>query len=100
LFAGRAGIRGAVPAGLQPGGAFYQQLLGTVHDAVAGWKVPTKPTFRSVFVMANAAGAQREVQAAVDGFVDEKLTDDIRQLSWPTSKEAYFFKQLFVLRHP
>jgi hypothetical protein len=48
-------------------------------------------------IMANSAGRQQEVQAAVDGFVDEKLTQSVEQLSWPAA-DAYFYKQVFVLR--
>jgi len=98
IYPGRAGIRGALPAGLEPGGEFFRQLVGAVGDTVKSWETSDEPPVRSVTVMANAAGRQQEVQAAVDGFVDEKLTQRVEQLSWPAAPEAYFYKQLFVLR--
>ncbi|MDH3717454.1 MAG: DUF6348 family protein [Planctomycetota bacterium] len=98
IYPGRAGIRGALPAGLEPGGEFFRQLVGAVGDTVKSWKTGDEPAVRIVMVMANAAGRQQEAQAAVDGFVDEKLTQRVEQLSWPAAPDAYFYKQVFVLR--
>jgi hypothetical protein len=106
LFPGRAGLRGTVPPALQSGGAFYPLLLTALREEVSSWETPRDFTLRSLFVMASAeeggAAGERaalDVQAAVDGFVKLELTERLAALSWPASGGAYFFKQLFVLRH-
>ncbi|NIL97219.1 MAG: hypothetical protein GTO53_06545 [Planctomycetales bacterium] len=98
IYPGRAGIRGRLPAGLEPGGTLFRQLIHEVGQTVADWKTGEVPELRSLMVMANSAGRQQEVQAAIDGFVDENLTQRLGQLTWPTASEAYFYKQVFVLR--
>ena len=40
LFPGRAGIRGTLPAGLDPSGDFYRRLLDALRRQVAKWPVP------------------------------------------------------------
>lgn len=106
LFAGRAGLRGTVPAALHSGGSFYTLLLTALRDEVSRWETPRDFSLRSIFVMASAEGSERapnaapvEVQSAVDGFVSLELTERITALSWPAAAGAYFYKQLFVLRH-
>lgn len=105
LFAGRAGLRGTVPPALHSGGAFYTLLLTALRDEVSRWETPRDVSLRSIFVMASAEGGTGsdespvEVQSAVDGFVNAELTQRITALAWPPAAGAYFYKQLFVLRH-
>ena len=100
LFAGRAGIRGTLPAGLNPGGIFYRQLLDVLRKHIAAWPRPDDQQLhlRSIFVMATSAEGQHEIQAAVDGFLQPALVADLSALPWPSAAEAYLFKQLLVLR--
>ena len=98
LFAGRAGIRGTLPSGLDPGGAFYRLLLDALHKMVMRWTRPSALAFRSICLMATTAEGEPQVQAAIDGFVDESLTQDLAALPWPRPPEPYLFKQLLVLR--
>jgi len=98
LFAGRVGIRGAVPPSLRAGGAFYRSLIARLQQVVAGWDLPDRYQLRSIFVMATRGPGQCEIQAAVDGIVDEKLVELLGGLPWPESEQAYLYKQLFVLR--
>ncbi len=97
LFPGRAGIRGAVPPGLQAGGSFLRQLLLSLRSAVSNWPDADEFIVRSIFIM-GSGGPDQSFQAAVDGFVSESLTDEISNLLWPSTGEPYFYKQLFVLR--
>jgi hypothetical protein len=100
LFAGRAGIRGTLPEGLNPGGTFYRQLLDVLRKHIAAWPKPegAQLQLRSIFVMATSAEGQQEIQAAVDGFLQPELVADLTTLPWPSAAEAYLFKQLLVLR--
>jgi hypothetical protein len=98
LFAGRVGIRGDVPAQLRAGGAFYQSLLARLQEIVARWEKPARFELRSIFFMATHTPAGCEIQAAVDGMVNEPLTDLLNGLPWPESDATYLYKQLFVLR--
>ena len=100
LFPGRAGVRGTLPTGLNPGGIFYRQLLDVLHKHVATWPRPesSEPQLRSIFVMASSAEGETEIQAAVDGFLQPELVADLTALPWPKAAEAYLFKQLLVLR--
>jgi hypothetical protein len=98
LFAGSAGIRGAVPAELRSSGLFYRALVARLQQVVARWELPSRWELRSVFFMATHGPGQRDVQAAIDGLVDEPLAELIRGLPWPTGEETYLYKQLFVLR--
>jgi hypothetical protein len=98
FFPGRAGIRGVVPAGLEPGGAFHRELLGELHKFVSAWDVPQQDTLRSIFVFSSSAEKRLVVEAAVDGFVHDELTAQLMGLSWPQSDEPYLYKQLFVFR--
>ena len=99
LFPGRAGIRGTLPPGLDPGGIFYRLLLDAVHKTVAKWTRPSGRVLRSIFLMATTAEGEPQIQAAIDGFVDEDLTAELTALPWPRPPEPYLFKQLLVLRH-
>jgi hypothetical protein len=98
LFVGRVGVRGAVPAELRAGSSFYQQLLAGLRKVVAAWPAPTRFELRSIFVMAMRGPGESELQAAVDGMVHQELGQSLGELPWPTGKEAYLYKQLFVLR--
>lgn len=98
LFPGRAGIRGPIPPELAGGGALYQSLLTVLHGLVSAWEKPARFTLRSVYLMVTASGDTREVQAAVDGYLDESLSRAIADLPWPQREDAYLYKQLFVLR--
>jgi len=97
MFPGRAGIRGAVPSGLQAGGPFLGQLLLTLRGEVSNWPEADDFILRSIFVM-GSGGPTPDFQAAVDGYMSESLTDTISSLPWPAAAEPYFYKQLFVLR--
>lgn len=98
LFAGRVGIRGAVPAELRAGGAFYRALLDRLRQVVARWEQPDRFTLRSIYVMATCGPDAREIQAAIDGIVHPELIALLDSLAWPTGGETYLYKQLFVLR--
>ncbi len=99
LFAGRIGIRGPVPAELRAGSVFYRALLERLRHVVAAWEKPSRFELRSLYVMATCNPNACEVQAAVDGIVDEKLVALLTGLPWPSSGETYLYKQLFVLRN-
>jgi hypothetical protein len=98
FFPGRAGIRGVVPPGLEPGGAFHRALLGELQKFVSSWDVPEQDTLRSIFVFSSSAEQKLVVEAAVDGFVHDGLTEMLKALDWPQSDEPYLYKQLFVFR--
>jgi hypothetical protein len=98
FFPGRAGIRGTLPAELQPDGAFHRALLGELHKYVSSWEVPQHFTLRSIFVFYSSAEGKSDVEAAVDGHVDAELTERLQLLDWPQAGEAYLYKQLFVFR--
>jgi hypothetical protein len=98
LFAGRVGIRGPVPAALRQGGAFYPTLLACLRRLVSNWEQPPRFTLRSIYLMATCGQAGCEIQAAVDGMLDQELTGLIQELPWPSAGETYLYKQLFVLR--
>lgn len=99
LFAGRVGIRGPIPAALRPDGAFYRTLLGRLRQVVSKWEQPPRFTLHSIYLMATCARAGNEVQAAVDGMLDEELTGLVLGLPWPAAADTYLYKQLFVFRH-
>jgi hypothetical protein len=99
LFPGRAGLRGTLPAGLDPGGVFYRFLIESLYKTVLKWPRPTGFELRSIFIMATTAEGEPQIQAAIDGFVDEPLTGELSALPWPRPREPYLFKQLLVLRH-
>ncbi len=99
LFPGRAGIRGTLPPGLDPSGIFYRLLIETLYKDVLKWPRPTGFELRTIFVMANAAEGEPQIQAAIDGFVNEPLAAELAALPWPRAHEPYLFKQLLVLRH-
>lgn len=106
LYPGRAGLRGTVPPALHSGGSFYSLLLSALREEVSRWDTPRDFSLRSIFVMASTEQeaatpdqAPVEVQAAVDGFVNMELTERITAMNWPAGAGAYFYKQLFVLRH-
>jgi hypothetical protein len=98
FYPGRAGIRGTVPAGLEPGGAFHRVLLGELHKFVSSWEVPHGFALRSIFVFYSSAEGTSQVEGAVDGFVNADLTARLKALAWPASDEPYLYKQLFVFR--
>ncbi len=98
LFVGRVGIRGEVPAELRADSAFYRSLLARLHEVVAKWDEPARLELRSIFFMATHSPTGCEIQAAVDGMVDEPLAELLQGLPWPQSDATYLYKQLFVLR--
>jgi hypothetical protein len=98
LFPGRIGIRGKMPAGLSAGSPFYRALLERLKQIVVKWEQPPRFTLHSMFVMATCSSSA-EVQAAVDGLVSEELVTLLSGLPWPTGKDTYLYKQLFVLRY-
>jgi hypothetical protein len=99
LFPGRVGIRGAVPPELRTGGQFYRLLLARLREVVSKWERPPRPELRSIYLMASHDADAGEVQAAIDGLVNEELIQSLGDLPWPRGAEPYLYKQLFVLRH-
>lgn len=99
LFAGRVGIRGEVPPALRAGGAFFRSLLERLREVVSQWDQPPRFTLRTIYLMVTRSGAATEVQAAVDGLVDEALASIVQSLAWPASTQPYLYKQLFVFRY-
>jgi Family of unknown function (DUF6348) len=99
LFAGRVGIRGPIPAALGRDGAFYRMLLDRLRQFVSKWEPPPRFTLHSIYLMATCGDADSEIQAAVDGMLDEDLTRLVQELPWPTTSDTYLYKQLFVLRY-
>jgi hypothetical protein len=99
LFAGRVFIRGNVPTELRGSGEFYRSLVERLRRVVATWEQPARFELRSVYLLASCGPDAREIQAAVDGLVNEDLVESLGSLEWPPSSETYLYKQLFVLRH-
>lgn len=99
VFAGRVGIRGKVPGALRADGAFSRALVGRLGQVVSQWERPPRFTLHSTYLMATCGAELSEVQAAIDGLLNEELTALVRDLPWPTGCEAYLYKQLFVFRH-
>jgi hypothetical protein len=98
MFPGRIGIRGRMPAELSATSGFYNHLLTTLARS-AYRSVPAKGfDLQSIFLMVSSAEGEREVQVALNGFVNPALTEEVAALDWPKSAEAYVFKQLFVLK--
>jgi uncharacterized protein DUF6348 len=95
---GRAGIRGTLPPGLEAGGKIHRELLNELHKFVSSWEVPQYFTMRSIFVFFSSAEGKQEAEAAVDGVVNNELTEKIKMLDWPQTEEPYLYKQLFVFR--
>ncbi len=98
FFPGRVGIRGKMPAELAPSAPFYRQLLHVLRGVVSGWEKPARPTLRSICLLASGTAEGHEVQAAIDGLLDEGLSGQLAALGWPQGPDAYLYKQLFVLR--
>jgi hypothetical protein len=98
FFPGRAGVRGILPPELEPSSSFYQSLLNVLHNVVSSWPEPPRFELRSICILVSHNQQDREIQAAIDGLVDEKLTANLQSLAWPKSSEAYLYKQLFVFR--
>jgi uncharacterized protein DUF6348 len=97
FFPGRLGVRGKLPAELDPSAPFYRSVLGVLRDVVSGWPEPKDFALRSICLLVTASGQDCEVQAAVDGILDSDLTAALAKLGWPRPGEAYVYKQLFVL---
>ncbi len=98
LFAGRVGIRGKVPPELRLGSPFYRALLEQLRSVVSNWEQPSRFELRSIFFMATCGPGACEIQAAIDGIVNEELAGLLSGLTWPVGEETYLYKQLFVLR--
>lgn len=96
-FAGRTAVRGTPPKSLTPGGPLYRDLLELVARTVDRWE-PESDHLRSIFLMLSWAEGGIEVQAAVDGILDDELGQAIGALEWPRTASAYLFKQFFVFR--
>jgi hypothetical protein len=97
VFPGRAGIRGPLPAEMQPDGALLRSLLQTLRTAVLNWKQPARWKMASIYIMATVGPDGTEIQTAVNGFVDEPLAEKLRLLAWPKPADTFLYKQLFVL---
>lgn len=98
LFAGRMGVRGSMPAAMQAGGEFLRSLVAGLKPVVGRWEDPQRFTLRSLLIMASNQPDAFQVEGAVDGFVEQQLTEALQLLDWPRPAEPYFFKQMFVLR--
>jgi hypothetical protein len=98
LFPGRAGIRGSAPFTAASGAVFYRELFGQLRKLAATWSKPPRFELRSVYMLATQAEGAFELQAAVDGYVNDKLGEALTALSWPKSGPAYLYKQLFVFK--
>jgi Family of unknown function (DUF6348) len=99
LFLGHVGIRGPIPGALRRDGPFYRSLLGQLHQIVSRWELPPRFELHSIYLMATCGLGQCEIQAAVNGLLNEELTRLVRGLPWPTEGETFLYKQLFVFRH-
>jgi hypothetical protein len=98
VFPGRAIIRGPLPPELQAEGALLRSMLQTLRELVLGWAAPPRSELRSMFLMATSGPDGPDIQAAVNGFVDAGLAEKLAMLPWPRPAEAFFYKQLLVLR--
>jgi hypothetical protein len=98
VFPGRVGIRGAMPPELASGGTFYPLILHELAAVASQWEKPVRFTLRSAFILCTRSPESQEVQAAVDGFLSERLQAGLSALTWPTGGEMYLYKQLFVFR--
>lgn len=98
FFPGRVGIRGKMPPELNPAAPFYRSLLGSLRGTISSWESPPRVTLRSICLLASGTAEGREIQAAIDGLLDQPLTDKLTELDWPHGGDAYLYKQLFVLR--
>ncbi|HEX3727223.1 MAG TPA: hypothetical protein VHV08_13310, partial [Pirellulales bacterium] len=83
---------------LRGGGSFYRSLIEGFHKVVSKWEEPKRFQLRSLYFMATCSADGTEVQAAVDGLVNEELGEVVAALPWPAAVDAYLYKQLFVLR--
>jgi hypothetical protein len=98
FFPGRIGVRGRMPAELDPSAPFFRSLLEVLRAVVRGWEKPPRFQLRSICLLASGTAEGKEVQAAIDGLLDETLTGQLAALPWPQPPDAYLYKQLFVLR--
>ena len=98
FFPGRVGVRGKMPADLEPSAGFYRSLLDALRSVVGGWEPSPRFLLRSICLLVAGSPEGHEVQAAVDGLLDADLTTRLAALPWPTTTDAYLYKQLFVLR--
>jgi len=98
LFPGRVGIRGQLPQEMASNGPFYRAIFERLKPIVAKWEKPPRFTLHSIYVM-TTRGPEVEVQAAVDGMLNEELTQSLQGLMWPKVDGTYLYKQLFVFRH-
>jgi hypothetical protein len=74
-------------------------LFEGLREVISRWDQPDRYTLRSIYIMASRHDGTTEVQAAVDGLVNEDLVRVLSELSWPAGGEPYLVKQLFVLRY-
>lgn len=98
LFPGQAGLRGAAPFDTVTGATFYRELFDRLRKLAATWTKPPRFDLRSVYMLTTQAEGNFELQAAVDGYVNEKVSESLAGLAWPKSGPAYLYKQLFVFR--
>ena len=73
-------------------------VLQTLRATAITWPDPSRWELRSIYVMATAGPDGHEIQAALNGFVDQPLADQLSALDWPRPAETFLYKQLFVLR--
>ncbi len=97
-FPGRMGIRGQMPPQLDPAAPLFRALLGVLREVIGSWETPPRTELRSICLLASGTAEDVQIQAAVDGMVDEGLTERLTALPWPRPADAYLYKQLFVLR--
>jgi hypothetical protein len=98
LFPGQAGLRGTAPFSAASGAMFYREMFDRLRKLAGTWPKPPRFELRSVYMLSSQAEGTFELQAAVDGYINEKLCESLTELPWPKSGAAYLYKQLFVFR--
>jgi hypothetical protein len=79
--------------------ALYRDLLEVLRQTAMNWELPEgRQEFHSIFLLTSFGPEVRELQAAVDGYVNEALATALGALPWPVGDETYLYKQLFVFR--
>lgn len=98
IFPGNLGLRGTAPAALKSAGGLIAQCVQVVRDTVRAWPASRDEQFRSLAIIVSQGDEGFELQAAINGAIDETLVGNLAALPWPKSIEPYVLKQLFVVR--
>ena len=97
-YPGRVGIRGRMPAELEPSGAFYRTLLAALRTTIGDWEQPARWTLRSICLSTSVTAEAQELQAAIDGLARHGPHRPTGRVAMAQGTEPYLFKQLFVLQ--